>query len=111
MGTPFPHLYEFVAEFVRKLQDFCIRVVIPFDENVAATISERKNVGTNVGTNKTERKILDVILEHPQSTAEEMASQIGVTKRTIERSLKRLQEKGRIVRSGANKNGHWVVIR
>ncbi len=44
-------------------------------------------------------------------TRELMATVIGVTKRTIERTLKKLQEKKLLVRSGAKKSGNWIVIK
>ena len=69
------------------------------------------NVGTNVGLNATEKKVLSHLLENPEATADDMAATIGVTKRTIERTLKKLQEKGLLVRSGAKKSGSWIVIK
>ena len=69
------------------------------------------NVGTNVGLNATEKKTLAILLGNPDETAENIAASIGVTKRTIERTLKKLQEKGFLIRSGSKKNGKWIVIK
>ena len=46
----------------------------------------------NVGLNKTEKAVLGLLLETPDKTAEEMASEVGVTKRTIERAFASLQK-------------------
>ena len=43
-------------------------------------------------------------------TAEEIAIEVGVTKRTIERTLVSLKEKGLIERIKKKKNGSWAVI-
>ena len=59
----------------------------------------KKNVGLNVGLNAAEKKVLSHLIETPEATADDMASAIGVTKRTIERTLKKLQEKGLLVRN------------
>ncbi len=69
------------------------------------------NVGTNVGLNVTEKKMLEILLSNPDETAENIATSIGVTKRTIERNLKKLQEKGFLVRSVSRKTGKWIVIK
>ena len=69
------------------------------------------NVGVNVGLNATEKKMLEILLDNPDKTAESMATSLGVTKRTIERNLKKLQEKGILVRSGSRKTGKWIVIK
>ena len=68
------------------------------------------NVGTNVGINKTEKAVLGILISNPQKTADEMAVEVGVTKRTIERTLVSLKKKGLIERIGSNKSGSWVVI-
>ena len=47
----------------------------------------------------------------PDETADELSVKVGVTKRTIERALARLQEKGKIERIGSKKSGSWVVIK
>ena len=78
------------------------------DENVGAN---DKNVGVNVGVklNKTQRKIVELLKNNPNSTIEEMAKYAEVEPRTIERNIKALKEKNVIDRVGANKNGHWIV--
>ena len=78
------------------------------DENVGVN---DKNVGVNVGVklNKTQRKIVELLKNNPNSTIEEMAKYAEVEPRTIERNIKALKEKNVIDRVGADKNGHWMV--
>lgn len=52
-----------------------------------------KNVGLNVGLNKTEKAVLGLLIEDSDRTADMIATEIGVTKRTIERTLVSLQKK------------------
>ena len=78
-----------------------------------------KNVGINVGLNvglndrltKTEKAILTYLIENNDYTADELASRIHVTRRTIERSISGLQKKGKIERIGSKRNGKWSVIK
>ena len=69
------------------------------------------NVGTNVGINKTEKAVLGLLISNPEMTAEEIAIEVGVTKRTVERTLVSLNKKGLIERIGLNKNGSWAVVK
>lgn len=69
-----------------------------------------KNVGLNVGLNKTEKAVLGLLIEDSDRTANMIATEIGVTKRTIERTLVSLQ-KGKIERIGSKRDGMWVVIK
>ena len=59
---------------------------------------------------KTSGKILAAFLQDVNLTIPELASLIGVTERSIERNIKKLQEQGRLHRVGAARGGHWVVI-
>ena len=52
-----------------------------------------KNVGLNVGLNKTEKAVLGLLIENSDRTADMIATEIGVTKRTIERTLVSLQKR------------------
>lgn len=82
-------------------------VTIPYDKDVLSAANRNENVGLNA----TEKNVLSHLLENPEATVDGMAAAIGVTKRTIERTLKKLQEKGLLVRSGAKKSGSWIVIK
>ena len=69
------------------------------------------NVGLNVGLNKTEKKVIEFLMENPSFTSDDLAEKIGVTKRTIERTFKKLQEKKMIERIGSKRDGNWIVIK
>lgn len=58
----------------------------------------------------TAQKVLAAIAAQPAITITQLADQLAVNSRTIERHLKVLQEKGRLLRVGATKNGYWQVI-
>ena len=65
----------------------------------------------NVGLNKTEKKVIEFLIENPSFTSNNLAEKIGVTKRTIGRTLKKLQEKKMIERIGSKRDGNWIVIK
>lgn len=65
----------------------------------------------NVGLNKTEKKVIEFLTENPSLTLIELAEQISVTERTIERTFKSLQEKKMIERIGSKRDGYWIVVR
>ncbi|KYM44662.1 hypothetical protein A2U15_00060 [Fusobacterium necrophorum subsp. funduliforme] len=69
------------------------------------------NVGLNVGLNKTEKKVIELLIENPSYNSQDLAEKIGVTKRTIERTFKTLQEKKRIERIGSKRDGNWIVTK
>ena len=50
-------------------------------------------------------------MNNPQISAFNISLIIGKSKRTAERYIKSLQEKGYIIRDGSNKKGNWKVIK
>ena len=86
---------------------------VPLDENYSADYQ------INVPTLKTtrsdiserEQKIIAIMKENPDITAVQIASELGVSSRTIENAIKNLREKRYIERQGATKDGRWIVIK
>jgi len=61
--------------------------------------------------NKTEKKVIELLIENPSYNSEDLAKKIGVSKRTIERNFKILQEKKMIERIGSKRDGNWIVTK
>ncbi len=59
---------------------------------------------------KVSGKMLVLIRENSQMTIPELALAIGVTERSIERNLQKLQQEKRLRRVGSAKGGYWEVI-
>ena len=108
-GHGIPIIIEKYGRDAFEISDNHIIVTIPFDSEVMKSINVGINVGINL--NAMERKIIELILNDPTLTAEKLSIEINKTKRTAERYLKSLQEKGYIERSGSNKNGYWKVLK
>lgn len=58
---------------------------------------------------KVSGKILAAVRGNPAITIPELAGLTGVSTRTIERHLQKLQEQGRLRRIGPTKGGHWEL--
>jgi ATP-dependent DNA helicase RecG len=78
----------------------------PVDE-LSLVIRSTKPSGKPSG--KTSGKILAALKEKGYLTIPDLASMIGVTERSIERNIKKLQEQNRLRRIGPAKGGHWEV--
>lgn len=63
-----------------------------------------------VSVGKTSSMILEACRENPSITIPEMAEQIGVTERSIQRNIQKLQADGSLRRLGGRKEGYWEVI-
>lgn len=68
-----------------------------------------KTINVGIKLNKTQKTIIETIKSNPQCTIDEIAKIALVEKRTIERNVKTLKEKGILERVGAKKDGIWVI--
>ena len=72
---------------------------------------------SNVKTKRTangkinEDIILNIISKENAITISDLAKKTGISARTVSRLLTALKERGKIIREGANKSGHWRVLR
>ncbi len=109
-GHGIPTIVNKYGKEVFEIEGNYIRCTIPFERYVLANF-DNKNVGLNVGLNKTEKKVIELLIENPSYNSQDLAEKIGVTKRTIERTFKTLQEKKRIERIGSKRDGNWIVTK
>ncbi len=78
-------------------------------------ISDIQNVTKGVtyenDLTETERSVLAILKQNPESSRDEIATKISKTVRTVQRALVVLTDKGYIRRVGAKKNSTWEVIK
>ena len=113
-GHGIPTIVTKYGEEVFEIEDNYIRCTIPFDADVLDKMKNENvgnNVGNNISLNKTEKKVVALLIENAEYTADELTLKIGVTKRTIERTFISLQNKKVIERIGSNRKGSWIVIK
>ena len=60
---------------------------------------------------KTSEKILELITTNKYITIIELSENIGVSSRSIERNMKKLQKENKLKRVGADKGGHWEILK
>ena len=91
---------KYVKDFF-EIESNYISCTIPFEQEVIYQIDNK-----NVGLNKTEKKVIELLIEDQSITSIELSVKIGVTKRTVESTFKSLQEKKMIERIGSKCDGN-----
>lgn len=103
-GHGVPTIIKKYGKEIFEITDNYVKCKIPFDKRVLELSNK------NVGLNKTEKAVLRLLIEDSDRTADVIAAEIGVTKRTIERTLLVSRKKGKIERIGSKRDGMWGVI-
>lgn len=81
-----------------------IRVTFPFNKD-----KFREDTEEIAKLTKTQKSIINLILDSPTITQETLSKLLDVSTRTIQRNIKILIEMGLIKRTGATKKGEWIV--
>ncbi len=70
-----------------------------------------ENVGVNeYPIGRTAQKILDIVIADPSITQDKIAEKISITKRSVERQVKNLRDRGILIHEGSDKTGYWRVL-
>jgi len=68
------------------------------------------NVGNNVGESRLTR-INELLIKDNKKSAKDLANQLNVSERTIERDIEKLKNSGNLKRIGSDNDGYWKVIK
>ena len=69
-----------------------------------------KSTGSSERKRKSSERILDLIKNKPTISAAEIAMEIDMSSRGVEKQIKKLREAGIIKRNGADFGGYWEII-
>lgn len=100
------------------------RITIPLTEVATATVGpgsidpnrEARNgvisgvINEAIKLTENEQKILSAIKKNPHITKSTLISTLGISKGTVDRTIKALKERGILERKGSNKTGYWRII-
>ncbi len=87
------------------------------EKTLAEAVASQSGVGINGGINggitneaiRNQERLLSLIRENPTITMTQMADELKMSKRQVERLVADLKEQGKLVRIGARRNGRWEV--
>jgi ATP-dependent DNA helicase RecG len=109
-GNPAPE-YKQVEFMVKVRLTSALR-----EENVEKIVENATQKSTLKSTLKdtlkgTRKDVVEIISNNPNVTIPQIAEQLGMNPRGIDKHLKALREQGIIRRVGPDKGGHWEIIK
>ncbi len=63
-----------------------------------------------INLNATQRRILELLSVDAHLSAVKLAGQIGIASRNVESNIKKLKERGILVRHGSPQSGYWEIV-
>lgn len=61
-------------------------------------------------SSETKNLIIDIIKQYPHITAAEIAMQLNMSSRGVEKQIRKLRELGKIKRTGGRFGGYWEIL-
>lgn len=119
-GFGIPFVTGRYGKSIFEFLDFFLRVTIPFAYEIESDgVNDGVNNGVNDGVNDgvtvilsdKERSVLSLIKSNPNITTNILINNTGFSRPTVERAINKLKQLNFIRRVGADKNGHWEVIK
>ena len=69
------------------------------------------NLPVNLPVNKVQAELINLLKENPYYTYNDLAKKINRTRETVRVNLRKLEKMNLIKRVGADKNGHWEILK
>ena len=107
---------EYLEKFFRNLllgesNELRNRYVhIRYNEKIAKKATPSVTVNVTVKLTANQKNILGLVKENPNISQEAIASELGIARETVNRNMKKLQERNVLKRLGADKNGRWEIV-
>lgn len=107
---------EYLEKFFRNLllgesNELKNRYVhIRYSDGMAQNATQNVTVNVTVKLTANQKSILGLVKENPNISQEAIAAELGLARETVNRNMKKLQERDVLKRLGADKNGRWEII-
>jgi len=105
------HLVEQVGSGIGRIQDLMKSAGLPepiFQKEGIFTVVLKRPVAGSV---KSSVKIIELIIYNVHITIPELAENLGITTRAVEKQIANLKKQGIIERIGPDKGGYWKIIK
>jgi len=113
LGSGTRNLYKYVKKYSGKdpeiIEDDIFKITVPLDDNYSADMLSLERPYGNLSP--LEIEVFRAIGERRYTTAEKMATFLGTSPASIERSVAKLRDMGVIRRDGSKKKGSWELNR
>lgn len=107
LGSGMSRILKEYDKSIFHISEHFIKVEFPFSlpkENVIIA-----NGNDNGNDNLEMVKVMEILEENAEITAQQMAQQMGISPRKVSRLIRALKESGKIVRVGSDRKGYWKI--
>ena len=90
--------------------EFMLRIIAEtLDDQISEPVNELENEPVKPLSER-QRKLLEVLRKNPRATYDVLASALDVSRSTLRRDLRALEDAGLVARMGSDKSGYWKLL-
>ncbi len=104
------YLVMFLANLLLKENHVLKNREMHVQQIIKTTKSSEKTSKSSEKKSKSSEKILRLIKANTQITIKELAQELGLSTRTIEKNIAKLKLEKQLERIGGDKGGHWHIV-
>jgi ATP-dependent DNA helicase RecG len=104
--------YKGIGSGIRRALDDWRKIEFRDDREgclFTATVQRSIEKSSGKGSGKSSGKILELLAATPDMTIPQLAKELGLSTRAVEKQLAKLQQDNQLQRIGPAKGGHWQV--
>lgn len=128
LGSGTRNLYKYSKRYSGKdpklVEGDIFRIIVPLNDAYSfdAGISDgfiykvgekagEKNKGSKYeDLTENQKLIIKYLRQDPKLSAVSLAEKVGISARKVENNIKKLKEKGLLIRQGSPKKGYWIIV-
>lgn len=116
LGSGTRNLYKYSRRYSgldpKLVEGDVFRIIIPLDDTYSFDGEIGEKVGEKVeDLTENQKLILEYLLENPRYSAVVLGEKIGISSRKVENNMKKLKDRGLLIRHGSPKKGYWEVVK
>jgi predicted HTH transcriptional regulator len=128
LGSGIPYIVNLYGRDIFQFSSTATKTVLKFDNSMEKetmknvddkttqkttdkTTEKSSDKSSDKDSDKSSDKTIQLIMENPSISALEIAKQIDISSRAVEKILAKLKQNNIVVRVGSKKFGHWEVLK
>lgn len=104
-----PGFYSDRVMFMVTLKNLNYKMLLNEAKNEAK--NEAENEAENIVLTEIERNLCELLKENPKIAQSEIQKQLNLSRSKVQRTMKKLVNKGVIENIGSHRSGHWTVTK